>query len=153
VLGRLRAYFRDHLAPDADDDPEHRRHLAAAALLIEIARADFEFDDEEQAAIRAVLHDALDLPEAEIDELVDLASEESRDATSLHQFTRLVNESHSVDQKRRLMEDLWRVAYADGRIDKYEEQLLRRIAELLHLRHPEFMKAKHAAAPTRAEGD
>ncbi|MDZ7748076.1 MAG: TerB family tellurite resistance protein [Halofilum sp. (in: g-proteobacteria)] len=148
MLSRIQDYFRERLAPEADDDPVHRRHLAAGALLIEIARADFEFDEHEQAAIRSVLHDTLALESAEIDELVRLAAEESRDATSLHQFTHLVNESHSLEQKRRLMEDLWRVAYADGRIDKYEEQLLRRIADLIHLRHPEFMKAKHAVAPS-----
>ena len=148
MLSRLQSFFRERMEPGADTDPGHRRHLAAAALLIEIARADFDFDDDEQAAIRGVLRDTLSLAEAEIDELVDLAAEESRDATSLHQFTRLVNESHDIDEKRRLMEDLWRVAYADGRIDRYEEQLLRRIAELIHLRHAEFMKAKHAAAPS-----
>ena len=145
MLSRLQSFFRERLDPGVDDDPEHRRHLAAAALLIEIARADFEFDAEEDATIRGVLRDTLDLTQAEIDEIVRLAGEESRDATSLHQFTRLVNDTHDVDAKRRLMEDLWRVAYADGRIDKYEEQLLRRIAELLHLRHAEFMQAKHAA--------
>jgi uncharacterized tellurite resistance protein B-like protein len=145
MLGRLQSYFRERLAPGADDDPEHRRNLAAAALLIEVARADFEFDDDEQRAIETLLEQTLDLEPGEIAELVRLAHDESRDATSLHQFTRLVNESHSLDDKKRLMEALWRVAYADGRLDKYEEQLLRRIADLLHLRHAEFMRAKHSA--------
>ena len=148
MLSRLQTFFRERLAPEVDDDPEHRRHLAAAALLIEIARADFDFGAEEEGEIRAVLRDTLALADAEIEEIVRLATEESREATSLHQFTRLIHESHSIEQKRRLMEDLWRVAYADGRIDKYEEQLLRRIADLLHLRHAEFMKAKHAAEPS-----
>lgn len=147
MLSRIQEFFGERLAPGVDDDPAHRRHLAAAALLIEIARADFDFDDGEDAAIRAVLEGTLDLGADEIDELVRLAAEESRDATSLHQFTTLINDSHTIADKRRLMEDLWRVAYADGRIDKYEEQLLRRIADLIHLRHPEFMKAKHAVAP------
>lgn len=146
MLGRLQSYFRERLAPGADDDPEHRRNLAAAALLIEVARADFEFDDDEQRAIETLLEQTLHLTSEEIAELVRLAHDESRDATSLHQFTRLVNESHSLDDKKRLMEALWRVAYADGRLDKYEEQLLRRIADLLHLRHAEFMRAKHSAA-------
>jgi len=147
VLSQLRTFFSERLAPGVDDDPGHRRHLAAAALLIEIARADFEFDEDEQAEIRGVLATTLDLRADEIEEIVQLATAESRDAISLHQFTRLVNESHSLEDKLRLMEDLWRVAYADGHIDKHEEQLLRRIADLLHLRHAEFMKAKHAAAP------
>ena len=148
MLARIQSFFREQLAPDADGgDPEHRRNLAAAALLIEIARADFQFDDDEQAAIESALRGSLDLDDDEIAELVRLAGEESRDATSLHQFTRLVNETHEIADKCALMEQLWRVAYADGRIDRYEEQILRRIADLLHLRHAEFMQAKHAAAP------
>lgn len=146
MLGRLQTYFRERLAPGVDDDPEHRRNLAAAALLIEVARADFEFDDDEQHAIETLLGETLELASDEIAEIVRLAHEESRDATSLHQFTRLIHESHSLDEKKRLMEALWRVAYADGRLDKYEEQLLRRIADLLHLRHAEFIRAKHSAS-------
>ncbi|MDX1608957.1 MAG: TerB family tellurite resistance protein [Halofilum sp. (in: g-proteobacteria)] len=146
MLPRLQEFFRERLAAEADDDPVHRRNLAAAALLIEIARADFEFDAEEQRAIESLLTDTLELDEEEVAELVRLATEESREATSLHQFTRLINDSHSIAQKQQLMEQLWRVAFADGRIDRYEEQLLRRIADLLHLRHKEFMQAKHAAA-------
>lgn len=147
MLPRIQQFFRDHLAPDGEDAPpaDHRLNLAAAALLIEIARADSDFDASEQAAIEALLADTLELAPAEISELVRLATEESREAVSLHQFTRLINEHYSIEEKRRLMEQLWQVAYADGRIDRYEEQLLRRLAELLHMRHSEFMQAKHAA--------
>lgn len=147
MISRLQSFFRDRLDPDNGHDPVHRRNLAAAALLIEVARADFEYEEAEQQAIADVLTRTLDLSTAEVEEIVELAQEESREATSLHQFTRLVHDSHSLDEKKRLMTALWQVAYADGRIDKYEEQLLRRIAELLHLRHPEFIQAKHAAEP------
>ncbi len=147
MISRLQSFFREHLAPDADDDPAHRRNLAAAALLIEVARADFDFGDSEEQTISEVLRTTLDLGADEIAEIIDLAHEESREATSLHQFTRLINDSHELEDKKRLMTALWQVAYADGRIDKYEEQLLRRIAELLHLRQPEFIQAKHAAEP------
>lgn len=145
MIPRLQEFFRERLADEGGGDIEHRCHLAAASLLIEIARADFDFDPDEHAAIETLLVDTLDLDPAEIAELVQLAGEESREATSLHQFTRLINENYSVERKRLLMEQLWRVAYADGRIDRYEEQILRRIADLLHLRHREFMKARHAA--------
>ncbi len=146
MIDRLQAFFRERLAPEADDDPAHRRHLAAAALLVEIARADFDYSEDEQGAIRGALQTALALREDEVDELIEFARAEAEEATSLHQFTRLVNDSHSIDDKRNLMVDLWRVAYADGRLDAFEEHLLRRIADLLHLRHSEFMQAKHAAA-------
>ena len=145
MLPGLQAFFRERIESESAGEVEHRRNLAAAALLIEVARADFEFDADEQRAIETLLADTLGLQSGEIRELVQLATEESREATSLHQFTRLINETHSLEEKRHLMEQLWRVAFADGRIDRYEEQLLRRIADLLHLRHKEFMQAKHAA--------
>jgi uncharacterized tellurite resistance protein B-like protein len=145
MIGRLQAYFRERLAPASDQDAAHRRHLAAAALLVEIARADFDYSGDEHEAIRAALEYALDLDASEVSELVELARGEAEEAISLHQFTRLINDSHSIDDKRALMVDLWRVAHADGRVDHFEEHLLRRIADLLHLRHSEFMQAKHAA--------
>lgn len=146
MIERLQAFFRERLAPEADDDPAHRRHLAAAALLVEIARADFDYSAHEESTIRAALQKALGLDQEEVEQLVALAREEAEEAVSLHQFTRLINETHSIDDKRALMVDLWRVAYADGRLDEFEEHLLRRIADLIHLRHSEFMQAKHAAA-------
>lgn len=148
MLSRIQEFFSAQLAPETGGAgaPDHRLNLATAALLIEIARADSDFDAREQARIESLLADTLELSHEEIAELVRLATEESREATSLHEFTRLVNESYSIAEKRRLMEQLWRVAYADGRIDRYEEQLLRRIADLLHIRHSEFIQARHAAA-------
>ncbi|MDZ7828422.1 MAG: TerB family tellurite resistance protein [Halofilum sp. (in: g-proteobacteria)] len=147
MLPRIQEFFRDRLAPEAEHagSTAHRLNLATAALLIEIARADSDFDASEQSAIESMLVQTLELPAEEIAALVRLATEESRESISLHEFTRLVNEHYSIDEKRRLMEQLWRVAHADGRIDRYEEQLLRRIADLLHIRHSEFMQAKHAA--------
>lgn len=148
MLSKIQSFFQEHLAPQtSSDDQTHRRNLAAAALLIEVARADFDFDEEEQATIETALRASLDVTNEEVAELVRLAREESRDATSLHQFTRLVHETHSLEEKKVLMEQLWRVAWADGRIDRYEEQILRRVADLIHLRHGEFIQAKHAAEP------
>jgi len=148
MLSRIQEFFSAQLAPEPGTAgaPEHRLNLATAALLIEIARADSDFDAREQSRIESLLADTLELSHEQIGELVRLANEESREATSLHEFTRLVNESYSIAEKRRLMEQLWRVAHADGRIDRYEEQLLRRIADLLHIRHSEFIQARHAAA-------
>jgi len=144
MLSRIQQFFTDHLQPGADPDREHGINLAAAALLLEVARADFTIDDDEAAIIERLLVDTLDLSEAEVAEIVALAQAEIAEGSSLHEFTRLINEHYTIADKRRFMEKLWRVAAADGRIDDYEEHLLRRLAELLHLRHPEFMKAKHA---------
>ena len=69
----------------------------------------------------------------------------AEDATSLYQFTGQINDHLDQQQKQSLLESIWRVAFADGRIDKYEEHLIRRMADLLHLNHREFMQARHRA--------
>ena len=80
MLSKIQSFFQERLAPEAaGEDAGHRRNLAAAALLIEVARADFEFDEAEQATIEGALRGSLDLTEEEVAELVRLAQEESRD--------------------------------------------------------------------------
>lgn len=144
MLDAVKRFFSDHIQPVADDgaDDAHAIDVAAAALLIEVGRADFDFSDEEEARVADLLRKCLHISEAEIAEIVDLAKRESRDATSLHGFTRLVHDNYSQADKCRLMEQLWCVALADGEIDKYEDYTLRKIAELIYLSHQDFIQAK-----------
>ncbi|TCO78357.1 TerB family tellurite resistance protein [Chromatocurvus halotolerans] len=133
--------------PDNDDaSPEHRRHLAAAALLIETARADFTQDGVEEASMMAMLQSSLGLSDNEVGELLRLANEEVDAATSLYQFTRIVNDHFTPTQKTQLVGDMWRVAYADGNVDKYEEHLIRRVADLVYVAHEDYIRAKLSAA-------
>ena len=145
MLKAVKQFFSEHLQVDSSADPgasEHSINVAAAALLIEVGRADFDVSDEEESHIVDLLRSELQLSDAEVEEIVELAKRESRDATSLHGFTRLVHDNYTVEQKSRLMEQLWTVALADGRIDKYEDYALRKISDLLYLSHQDFVRAK-----------
>ncbi len=134
-------------APDTPDvTPAHRRQLAAAALLIETARADFTQDGVEETSMAAMLKAGLDLSDTEVEELLQLANEEVDAATSLYQFTRTINDHFTPAQKVTLVTDMWRVAYADGDIDKYEEHLIRRVADLIYVAHKDYIRAKLTAA-------
>ncbi len=124
---------------------EHRLRLASAALLIETARADFSEDAAEEATLSTLLSETLDLEPAEVAELISDASAELDEATSLYDFTRVINDHYSAKQKLALVESMWRVAYADGRLDKYEESLIRQIAELTYVPHSDYIRAKLAA--------
>lgn len=146
MIKALSALF-DINTPDQDEvSPEHRRQLAAAALLIETARADFTQDGIEETSMAAMLKTGLGLSEGEVDELLQLANREVDAATSLYQFTRTVNDHFSPVQKTQLVTDMWRVAYADGDIDKYEEHLIRRVADLVYVAHEDYIRAKITAA-------
>jgi uncharacterized tellurite resistance protein B-like protein len=122
--------------------PEHQVRLAAAALLVETARADFAQDGAEETTLAQLLIDTLALSRQEIDELIVLANDAADEATSLYEFTRVINDHYSAQQKLQLIESMWRVAYADGNLDKYEEHLIRRVAELTYVAHEDYIGCK-----------
>lgn len=146
MIKALKALFETP-EEESDGSREHRMQLAAAALLIETSRADFTQDGDEEAALEALLCTALKLERSEVHELIELASEQVDKATSLYEFTREINDHYSPEQKIQLIEAMWKVAYADGRLDKYEEHLIRQVAELTYVPHPEYIRSKLAAKP------
>lgn len=127
---------------------EHALQLATAALLVEMTRADREVTDEERRAVDAALQEVFDLDDEETRELVRLAELELGDSASLFQFTHLIDKAFPMDTKITIVEQLWRVAYSDACRDRHEEYLVRKIADLLHVPHAAFIRARH-----RAEGD
>lgn len=127
---------------------EHGYHVATAALLVEVMRADYDVRPEERDAVLRALAAAFgDLSPEETRDLLARAEERADDATSLYEFTQHVNRELDHDQKAHVVELLWRVAYADGNLDKYEEHLVRRIADLIHVPHSVFIRMKLRAAP------
>ena len=150
MINAIKELFESRILPQAHDQDgttaEHGRRLATAALLFEMTRADFETSPEEREHVEALVRGTFDLTAEETAELLALAETEAEEATSLFQFTSLINEHFEPEEKVEVIELLWRVAYADGRLDKYEEHLVRNVAELIHVPHREFMQAKHRVA-------
>ena len=155
MLQSIKRFFDQRVAAEtAETAPETREHglrLAAAALLFEIVRADAEVKDEELTVARAAIQGTFGISREETDELMRLAEEESRGATSLYEFTQLIDKGFTPDQKKRVVELLWLVAFADSEKHAHEEHLVRKIAGLLHVPHPDFIDAK-IRARTESEG-
>ena len=145
MLKDLKKFFTENLDPTTSTDRKHTIEYATAALLIELAKSDFQEDELERALIIAMLRDTFELAEAEIEELVAIAETGSEEANDLFQFTQLVNQHYTHADKNKLVENLWLVAFADGRLDKYEEQFIRKVSGLLHLAHSEFINTKLSA--------
>ena len=116
--------------------------LAVATLLVEIARADFDVDPTERIAIRRMLGASYGLDPESAGELLARAEHAVEESVSLHEFTSRLNDELSPKEKTGIVEMLWRVAFADGRIDKYEEHLVRKAADLLYVPHRHFIRAK-----------
>ena len=125
--------------------PQMALDLATAVLLVEVSRADFEQDQQELEAIRQLLLDHFSLQASEVDSLLQNAHGEAEQLVSLQHITRLLNEQMSQQDKVKVIELMWQVAYADGEKHHYEEYLLRQVAELLYVSHADFIRARHQA--------
>lgn len=148
MLNAIRDFFDRRIRPERkteDGNTRHRLQVATAALLIEMMRMDYEIKDEERAAVIQAIRAKFDLTREETETLLRLAEEEVRRATDYYQFTALINREFTPEQKEQVIELMWQVAYADGQIDKYEDHLVRKIAELLYVPHSAFIAAKHRA--------
>lgn len=146
MFNKIRDFFQAEIDPaeNAEMD-ESQQRLACAALLIEVAVIDNEFDGTELAALKDILRKEFEIQQEDIDSLIALAHNECSEATSMYQFTQLVNQNCSFDAKFKLVTNMWRIAFADGDLDKYEEYIIRKVSDLIHLGHGEFIRAKHAA--------
>ncbi len=149
MLGAIQDFFRSKIEPDLQAGPDqHGLQLATAALLFEMLRADDAEHPEERDTLEQALRSSFTLSESETRELARLAEREAAESVSLYQFTGLINKHFSPEDKIRVVEMLWQVAYADGRLDRYEEALVRKIAELIHVPHRQFIQAKHRVLQT-----
>ena len=119
-------------------------YMASAALLVEVATIDQNFDAREWQVLQELLVHQCHLSAQEVDDFIKAAQQASRDSASLYDFTQKINRHFSYSEKIELVRNLWRIAYADGSLDKYEEHIIRRIADLIHLSHSDFIQAKIA---------
>ena len=133
---------------EADISPE-QLHMACAALLLEVAEADYKDDPKETQAILRALESELGLKRAAVTALLDQAKAETEGTTDLFPYTHLINQRCTREQKCAMLTAMWRVAFADGDLDKYEEHLIRRTTELLRLEHSDFIRAKQAGRPKK----
>jgi uncharacterized tellurite resistance protein B-like protein len=145
MLRKLAALFDGAFARDADDPVarEHALRVATALLLIEVAKADFADDVAEDAAILESLKQFFALDDAAAALLREEAHGAANHAVELQQFTRRLHEQLSVAEKQRVVEMLWQVALADRRLDKHEDHLVRRIAELLYVSHSDLIRIRN----------
>ena len=118
---------------------------ACVALLLETSMADEILDESELMALKNTLQKDFQINEDEIDELIDLAKENVEDSTSLYEFTRDINDNFEAAERVKLIESMWKIAYADGNIDKYEEHIIRKVSNLIYVAHSDFIKAKLSA--------
>lgn len=155
MLDQIRRFFDDYIQrPTGKDDfdRDHAIRCATAALMLEMTHMESEHSAElGRELVAALVREDFGLSTPEADELLACADAERRDATDYFQFTRLINDHFTAEEKISLIESLWRVAYADQRLSSLEEHLVRKVAELIYVPHAAFIGAKHRAE-SKGEG-
>jgi uncharacterized tellurite resistance protein B-like protein len=149
----ITGFFKEFLLPDepvSETDDNHDVRFATATLLMEVSRAEDSSKELEKNAILKILQRLFDFSDAEVSQLMELAEDASEEAHDLYSFTKLINEHYDYTAKTQLIKNLWEVAFADGRIDAFEEHIIRRISGLVHLANQDFIHAKILARKSSA---
>ena len=149
MIDAISEFFRDRLQVQNNIDiAEDAARLAAAALLFEAAMSDYDLGEEERTTIQQLVREQFDLDDTDASVLATLAQQRVRESVGLHGFTSLINQHWSEKDRLNLVEQMWRVVYADGRLDDHELHLMRKIQRLLHIPQKDFVSAKLRHKPT-----
>ena len=145
MLGGLKSLLFGNDAEEAVKAGQHggsALHHAAVGLLIEAAMLDGDFHEAERKRIETLLKDRFELPAEEVATLIDAAEEAARERVELHTITRTVRDHFDPEERIRMIEMLWEVVYADGSLDDFESNMMRRVAGLLYVNDRESGEAR-----------
>ena len=146
MLKKIKSYIKEFSSKSLEENPAKEDDAsimkACASLLIEAAFADKIFSETEVDSLKFTLVNKFDFNENDVNQLIEEAENIVEESTSLYEHTRLINDKSSYEDKLRLINSLWKIAYADNEIDKYEDHLIRKISNLLHVSHKDFISEK-----------
>ncbi len=133
MINRFKQLFAADAAASPLEDRDQEIQLAASALLVESACSDGDFDADERASITAILQSEFDLNEDETGTMIEEAEQSVQETGQLYGFTKVIKDRYTPEERVRMIELLWQVAFADGNVDMYEANLIRRVAGLLYV--------------------
>jgi len=145
MLSKIQKFFEQTLQEPAQVLSYDDKQLAACALMVEVAAIDEHFSELELRALGQEMQRQFLLPADRVNALIERARGEQDRAASLHQFTQLVNDNCDTNEKFELMVGMWRIAFADDQLDKYEEYMVRKVSELIYISHSDFIRSKKIA--------
>jgi uncharacterized tellurite resistance protein B-like protein len=149
MIDTISAFFKQlNSSHQNNSKSELSLEIACTVLLCEVMKADGILQKEEQVSLKAFITKQFELQDNQIDEIVNTALTLSDNATDFYQFTRKVNQHYTIEQRMEIVGYLWKLAYIDGDLATLEEHIIRKIADLLHLRHSEYIQTKLANTPS-----
>jgi uncharacterized tellurite resistance protein B-like protein len=126
------------------DEDDYR--VAAAALLIHAAAVDGKVSDAERGRLRGLIMQRFNLDEADAERLIAEATEVEQEAIDLYHFTARLNRALDEKGRARMVEMMWQVVFADGAVSEFEDNLIWRAADLLHVSRPERIALRNRVA-------
>ena len=142
MLNKIKSLFKKEKKSVLPIKEDYDVNLTCASLIIEVALADKDFDITEINLLKIILKDSYNISPEKIDNLIESAESTVKNNTSLYSYTREINDSLNYEQKIALLDGLWKISYADGTLDKFEEHLVRKISDLIHISHGDFITSK-----------
>lgn len=148
MIAKLKRFLQSHSQAISPEEKAQQLKLAAASMLLEVVFADNTLTVQEKALLPTLLTQTLSMSVQDADDLLEEAKKVQGNATSLFEFTNIINAEFSVEQKQQLLLAMWQLAYADGHLSRYEDQIIRRTADLLYLKHSELIQMRNLAIET-----
>jgi len=142
MLDRLFKLFSVDESSPADADPDEKLRMATCVILLEVAGADNEFSPAECEYIIRALRERFGLPQQEAEELIQVAQEHRDESSDIWKYTNQINQACSNEEKIQIIEEVWRLIYADNVLDGHEDFLVHKLARLMNLKHPILIQAK-----------
>ena len=136
-------FFKSKKPEESGELSPNPIQMATAVLLIEMARADFDQAENENEVIKQLLKGHFDLNNQQTHDLFNDAESVADDAVSLHEYTHALHKTLTQEAKEEVIEMLWRLAMSDENLDKYEDYLVRKIADLLYVPNSIVLKMRH----------
>jgi len=148
MFEQIRKIFSNDTSPQTkvenkgDNSEKKKLQIATCAIFLEMAKSDDNCTEEERKEIVLIMQKTFELEKEYVDELIDLTKARLEQSISIYEFTGIINNNFSSDEKFELMKNLWRLIYTDQKLDKYEDQLVKKLGTMLHLEHKDVIGAK-----------
>jgi len=142
MIKYLKEIFKQRIEKSEPADNNRKLQVATCALLIEIAKADTEFTEDERKKIISVMKNTFNLEKDYADELLELSEEKIKESISIYEFSTTINQNFSKEEKFRLLENLWRLIYIDETLNAHEDHLIKKIGNTLNMEHKDIINAK-----------
>jgi len=148
MFDQIRKIFSDDtssqsIAGKKEDNSDRKKlQIATCAIFLEMAKSDDNCTEEERKEIVSIMQRTFGLEKEFVDELIDLTKKRLDESVSIYEFTGIINNNFLPDEKFELMKNLWRLIYTDQKLDKYEDQLVKKLGTMLHLEHRDVIAAK-----------